>query len=76
MARPGRGVGVVVITHNPHHAMAVGDRFVVLRQGEVVGDFAGKDVHLERLTAMMSGGEELERLALEPDRTDDGGATG
>jgi simple sugar transport system ATP-binding protein len=71
-----RGVAVVFVTHNPHHAYAIGDRFVALRRGEVLGDFARSDVHLERLTAMMSGGEELERLALEPDRTDDGGATG
>ena len=31
-----RGVGIVLITHNPHHALSVGDRFVVLRQGAVV----------------------------------------
>jgi simple sugar transport system ATP-binding protein len=62
-----RGVGVVFITHNPHHAYPVGDRFVVLRRGEVQGDFGRGDVGLEELAAMMAGGEELERLADELD---------
>ena len=64
-----RGVAVVFVTHNPHHAYAIGDRFVALRRGEVLGDFARSDVHLERLATMMSGGEELERLALDRTRT-------
>ena len=28
-----RGLGVIFITHNPHHAFPVGDRFVVLNRG-------------------------------------------
>ena len=28
-----RGLGVVFITHNPHHAYPVGDRFMLLRRG-------------------------------------------
>ncbi|KPI24536.1 ABC transporter related protein [Actinobacteria bacterium OV320] len=31
------GLGVVLITHNPHHAYLVGDRFVLLRRGATVG---------------------------------------
>lgn len=31
-----RGVCVVLVTHNPAHAVEVGDRFVVLRQGSVI----------------------------------------
>ena len=54
-----RGVGVVFITHNPRHAYHVGDRFVILRRGEVQGDFARSDIGLEVLAAMMAGGEEL-----------------
>jgi simple sugar transport system ATP-binding protein len=62
-----RGVGVLFITHNPHHAHPVGDRFVILRRGEVQGDFAREDLTLEKLAAMMAGGEELEgRLRLPP----------
>jgi simple sugar transport system ATP-binding protein len=60
-----RGVGVVFITHNPHHAYPVGDRFVILRRGEVQGDHGRGDIRLEELVGMMAGGEELERLAHE-----------
>jgi simple sugar transport system ATP-binding protein len=68
-----RGVGVVFITHNPHHAHPVGDRFVILRRGEVRGDFGRRDIRLEELAAMMAGGEELERLAHELDPVGNGG---
>jgi simple sugar transport system ATP-binding protein len=69
-----RGVGVVFITHNPHHAYPVGDRFVILRRGEVQGDFGRTDIRLEELAGMMAGGEELERLAHELDPAGNGGA--
>jgi simple sugar transport system ATP-binding protein len=68
-----RGVGIVFITHNPHHAYPIGDRFVILRRGEVQGDFGREEVRLEDLASMMAGGEELERLAHELDRA---GASG
>ena len=32
-----RGLGVIFITHNPHHAWPVGDRFVVLNRGRMIG---------------------------------------
>lgn len=57
-----RGVGVILITHNPHHAYPVGDHFVVLRRGEVMGDFRKKDIALQDLVQMMAGGSELEAL--------------
>jgi simple sugar transport system ATP-binding protein len=60
-----RGVGVVFITHNPHHAYAIGDHFVILRRGEIHGDFRRADLRLEELVGMMAGGEELERLSHE-----------
>lgn len=31
------GLGVVLITHNPHHAYLVGDRFVLLKRGAMAG---------------------------------------
>jgi simple sugar transport system ATP-binding protein len=61
-----RGAAVVFITHNPHHAYAVGDRFVTLRRGEVLGDFGRSEVRIEELGAMMAGGEELDPPAREP----------
>ena len=63
-----RGVAVVFITHNPHHALAVGDRFIVLRQGSVEGDFARGEIEADELVPMMAGGEELERLTHELSR--------
>ena len=33
-----RGLGVVLITHNPHHAYPVGDRFLLLKRGRALGD--------------------------------------
>jgi simple sugar transport system ATP-binding protein len=70
------GVGVVLITHNPHHAYPIGDRFVILRRGEVQGDHGRQDVRLDDLARMMAGGEELERLAHELDRDTANGAAG
>lgn len=32
-----QGVGVVFITHNVRHAMAVGDRYTVLNRGKTLG---------------------------------------
>src|SRR2546430_1414407 len=35
-----RGVGVIFITHNPHHAYPVGDHFVLLNRGRSLGTYA------------------------------------
>ncbi|MEP6599278.1 MAG: ATP-binding cassette domain-containing protein [Actinomycetota bacterium] len=75
-----RGLGVIFITHNPHHAYPVGDRFLLLKRGRSLGDFAKSEISLAELTRLMAGGAELEALAheLERDDTDDGhtGAVG
>jgi len=60
-----RGIGVIFISHNPHHAYPVGDHFVILRRGRVYGDFAKDELALDGLIQMMAGGEELENLAHE-----------
>ncbi len=60
-----RGVAVVFITHNPHHAYPVGDHFVILRRGKVFGSFPKAELTLEHLVQMMAGGAELETLAHE-----------
>ncbi|MCX6408632.1 MAG: ATP-binding cassette domain-containing protein [Propionibacteriales bacterium] len=64
-----RGLGVVFITHNPHHAYPVGDRFMLLRRGKSMGDFPKSEMTLDDLTSMMAGGAELESLAHELERT-------
>ena len=60
-----RGLGVVFITHNPHHAYPVGDRFLVLNRGASVGNFARNEITIDELTRLMAGGAELEALAHE-----------
>jgi simple sugar transport system ATP-binding protein len=60
-----KGIGVIFITHNVHHAWAVGDTFTVLNRGTSYGTFKKADVTRERLLQMMAGGEELEELAVE-----------
>lgn len=64
-----RGLGVVFITHNPHHAYPVGDRFLLLNRGTSLGDFEKESITLEELTSLMAGGAELESLAHELERT-------
>ncbi|MEA2002982.1 MAG: ATP-binding cassette domain-containing protein [Actinomycetota bacterium] len=57
-----RGIGVIFITHNPHHAYPVADHFVILRRGTVYGDFTKEELPLEQLVQMMAGGADLEVL--------------
>jgi simple sugar transport system ATP-binding protein len=57
--------GVIFITHNPHHAYPVGDRFVLLKRGRMMGSYLKAETSLEQLTALMAGGEELEQLSHE-----------
>lgn len=60
-----RGLAVVLITHNPHHAYPIGDRFLILNRGRSLGDFAKSDLTRDELTRLMSGGAELEQLSHE-----------
>lgn len=60
-----RGLGVIFITHNPHHAYPIGDQFLVLQRGENIGYFAKREITLEKLMSLMAGGAELEELSHE-----------
>jgi simple sugar transport system ATP-binding protein len=62
------GLGVVLITHNPHHAYLVGDRFVLLKRGVMAGSHLKKDITLDTLTREMAGGSELDELTHELSR--------
>ncbi|MEU7765240.1 ATP-binding cassette domain-containing protein [Nocardia sp. NPDC049190] len=57
-----RGLGVVLITHNPHHAYPVGDRFLLLKRGAVLGTYEKSEIDVQELTQQMAGGAELEAL--------------
>ncbi len=57
-----RGVAVIFITHNPHHAFPVGDRFVILNRGQSLGNFAKSEIDRQELISLMAGGRELAEL--------------
>ncbi|HTN64436.1 MAG TPA: ATP-binding cassette domain-containing protein [Devosia sp.] len=57
------GIGVVFITHNVRHAMAVGDRFTVLNRGKTLGTAARGELTPEALQDMMAGGAEMAELS-------------
>ena len=59
-----QGVGVVFITHNVHHALAVGDRFTVLNRGKTLGTGIRGEVQADELQDMMAGGQELAKLEI------------
>ena len=59
------GLGVVFITHNPHHAFMVGDHFIILKLGRRVLDKKRSEVTLEELATEMAGGQELAELSHE-----------
>jgi simple sugar transport system ATP-binding protein len=57
-----RGLAVIFITHNPHHAYPVGDRFLLLKRGRAIGYYQKDEITRDELTALMAGGAELEEL--------------
>jgi simple sugar transport system ATP-binding protein len=57
-----RGVAVIFITHNPHHAYPVGDRFVILNRGQSLGTYEKSEIDRQELVRLMAGGKELAEL--------------
>jgi simple sugar transport system ATP-binding protein len=70
-----RGLGVIFITHNPHHAYPVGDNFLILKRGRSLGYWRKDEITMAELTGLMAGGSELEELTheLEAAGTDSSG---
>ena len=62
------GLGVVFITHTPHHAYMVGNHFIILKLGQAVLDKNRSEVTLDELTRQMAGGDELTELSHELQR--------
>ena len=62
LAARDRGLGVIFITHNPHHAFPVGDRFMILKRGISLGDYPRDEINIDELTQLMAGGSELVEL--------------
>ena len=63
-----QGVGVIFITHNPHHAYAVGDRFTILKRGRTFGTFTRAELSRDEMVRLMSGADELDALSNELER--------
>jgi simple sugar transport system ATP-binding protein len=57
-----RGLGVIFITHNPSHAYPVGDHFVILNRGRLMGSWMKSEITRDELIKAMSGGAELDAL--------------
>jgi len=76
LAARDRGLGVIFITHNPHHAYPVGDRFMILNRGKSMGNFAKADLPRDELVRMMAGGAELDQLTHELESSERGGGGG
>jgi simple sugar transport system ATP-binding protein len=63
-----RGLGVIFISHNIHHAYAVADRFTLLNRGRSKGTFPREAISRDEVLNVMAGGEDLRRLEAEIDR--------
>lgn len=57
-----RGVSVIFITHNVHHAFPIADVFTVLDRGEVCGTFRKDEISESEILDLMSGRRDLEAL--------------
>ena len=60
-----KGLAVVFITHNVHHAYPVADAFTILKRGRSYGTFRKSEVTREQVLEMMAGGQELDALEAE-----------
>ncbi len=65
VAAQARGLGIILITHNVNHAYPVGERFVILDRGQMVGTFEKDELPKEELLKLMGGGAELDKLSHE-----------
>ena len=52
-----RGAAVLLVTHNPAHALRVGDHFLVLDRGRLAASLPKEQATLERLSGLMAGGD-------------------
>ena len=57
-----KGLSVVFITHNVHHAYPVGDTFTLLDHGRSMGSFAKAEISRDQVVTMMAGGLEMQDL--------------
>jgi simple sugar transport system ATP-binding protein len=63
-----RGLAVIFISHNIHHAYPVGDVFTLLNRGRSRGTFRKSEITRDEVVTIMSGGEDLKAVEAEIDR--------
>jgi simple sugar transport system ATP-binding protein len=62
-----KGIAVIFITHNVHHAYPIGDSFTLLNRGKSLGTYTKETVSKNELLDMMAGGAEMQTLMAELD---------
>jgi simple sugar transport system ATP-binding protein len=60
-----RGLAVIFISHNIHHAYPVGDVFTLLNRGRNRGTFRKSEISRDEVVSIMSGGEDLRAVEAE-----------
>jgi len=60
-----RGLAVIFISHNIHHAYPVGDVFTLLNRGRSRGTFRKSEITRDEVISIMSGGEDLKAVEAE-----------
>jgi simple sugar transport system ATP-binding protein len=60
-----KGISVIFITHNVHHAYPVGDTFTLLNRGRSMGTFHKTEISRDEVLNMMAGGQEMQQLMVE-----------
>jgi len=62
-----RGLAVIFISHNIHHAYPVGDVFTLLNRGRCVGTYRKSQISRDEVVNIMSGGEDMRAVEAEID---------
>jgi simple sugar transport system ATP-binding protein len=62
-----KGISVIFITHNVHHAYPIGDSFTLLNRGRSLGTFTKETISKNEVLDMMAGGAEMQKMIAELD---------
>lgn len=62
-----KGISVIFITHNVHHAYPIGDSFTLLNRGRSLGTFTKDTISKDAVLDMMAGGAEMQKMMAELD---------
>ncbi|CAB3799271.1 Fructose import ATP-binding protein FrcA [Paraburkholderia caffeinitolerans] len=62
-----KGISVIFITHNVHHAYPIGDSFTLLNRGRSLGTYTKDTISKNEVLDMMAGGAEMQKMIAELD---------